>query len=67
MDADSLRTKTFIETYRMMRSKKRIPSLFTDFDNSGTENWQPHTNENNIVLPQPKNTFLTAYDPLESL
>ncbi len=67
MDADSLRTKTFIDTYRMMRANKQIPRLFTDFDISETENLQPSTNENRVVFPQPKNTFLTAYDPLESL
>jgi hypothetical protein len=66
MDADSFRTRTFIESYRMMRSKK-TPGIFTAFDKSDTESSQLPTMENSLVLPQSKNTFLTVYDPLESI
>ena len=67
MDADTLRTRTFIETYRMMRSKKPIPDLFTNIDIAGTPISQPSTIEDSVVLLHAKNSFLTAYDPLESI
>lgn len=66
MDADSFRTRTFIESYRMMRSKKTL-GIFTDFHKNETENSQLPPMENNFVPPLSKNTFLTVYDPLESI
>ncbi|MEQ8217013.1 MAG: hypothetical protein RH981_02175 [Arenibacter sp.] len=67
MDAQSLRTRAFIETYKLMRSKKGDYNLGRDFENCQTPDPQPSKLEFDIVMPQAKNTFLTIYDPLESL
>lgn len=67
MNAQSLRTRAFIETYKLMRSKKGVFNLGTDFENTQTPDIQPCKWEYDEVMPQAKNTFLTTYDPLESI
>ena len=50
-----------------MRSKKGVFNLGTDFENTQTPDPQPCKLEYDVVMPQAKNTFLTTYDPLESI
>lgn len=67
MDAQFLNTRGFIETYKLMRSRKGVHNSDPSLGNSQMPEKQVPQLQFDVVLPQAKNTFLTTYDPLESL
>ena len=67
MDAEFLRTGEFVESYRMMRIKKFECNIGTDFGEDVIQNPRPSDLEICVIMSHAKNTFLSIYDPLESI